>query len=174
MSESMQYLDRALSVSWQNSNSLAACGALAASAAPVWGMIVNRHRTQVFMPARRDDGNAWGFRGGIGDQPGDWTKRRETCPQEGLWPTFWLRPGLSLSFFALFLFFYFINFFLPIRKKDLKEWQFLLRLLVTRPITHITTAWSSFPITYKKICMRDFFSSIWPHVAYHKNKITAV
>ena len=130
------------------------CGALAL-AAPVWGMIVKRRRLQVFMLAPGRTGNArevlccvfrrlragytkGGSRGGGGGYFLLWTKRRETCPQEGLWPTFSLRPGLS------FFFLYFINFFLILKrvlrvlsvwwKKKLNgivraqmEWQYLVR-----------------------------------------------
>jgi hypothetical protein len=32
-----------------------------------------------------------------------WTKRRETCPQEGLWPTFSLWPGLFSSSSCFYL-----------------------------------------------------------------------
>jgi hypothetical protein len=81
------------------------CGALAL-AAPVWGMIVKRRRLQVFMLAPGRTGMlvrfcAVSFVGRGRDTQKVvvvvvvvifffflWTKRRETCPQEGLWPTF--------------------------------------------------------------------------------------
>ena len=80
---------------------------------------------------------------------GGWTKRRETCPQEGRWPTF--SGQVSLSLFYFIKYFSFFLSFLPSRVIHKSSWSFVsairrkeAQIMVTsliswpRLITHIT------------------------------------